>query len=71
MLCRDGTLSLVCFIVAGLTSLLPEFLSRLEVDIYASYFTSIWLLHAVQYIVINVLAFLVFRDFSYQVSIYM
>lgn len=69
MLCRDGTVSLVCFIVASVISLLPEFLSKLELDIYASYFTSVWLLHAVQYIVINVFAFLVYRDFSYQVSI--
>lgn len=69
MLCRDGTVSLLCFIVASFISLFPEFLSKLGLDIYASYFANVWLLHGVQYIVINALAFLAFRDFSYQVSI--
>ncbi|XP_032663601.1 protein-S-isoprenylcysteine O-methyltransferase [Odontomachus brunneus] len=69
MLCRDGMISLICFIVASLVSLLPEILSKLGLDIYASYFTSVWLLYAVQYIVINILIFLIFRDFAYQVAV--
>lgn len=69
MLCSDGILSLFCFITAGLISFLPELLLRLELDIYVVYFTNIWYLHIIQYILINVLACLAFRGFAYQVSI--
>lgn len=69
MLCRDGTISLFCFITAGLISLLPELLFRLGFNIYIEYFTNFWILHAVQYIFINILAFLAFRGFAYQVSV--
>ncbi|KAL0102150.1 hypothetical protein PUN28_018584 [Cardiocondyla obscurior] len=69
MLCRDGTLSLLCFVTAGILSLFPELQFRLGFNIYAAYFTNIWLPHAVQYIFINVLAFLAFRNFTYQVAI--
>lgn len=69
MLCSDGILSLFCFIAAGLISPLPELLFRLELDIYIVYFTNIWFLHIIQYILLNVLAYLTFRGFAYQVSI--
>ncbi|XP_029675132.1 LOW QUALITY PROTEIN: protein-S-isoprenylcysteine O-methyltransferase [Formica exsecta] len=69
MLCSDGILSLFCFITAGLISFLPELLLRLELDIYVVYFTNIWYLHIIQYILINVLACLAFRGFAYQVAI--
>ncbi|XP_018315164.1 protein-S-isoprenylcysteine O-methyltransferase [Mycetomoellerius zeteki] len=69
MLCREGVLSLFCFIAAGLISLFPELQFRLGFDIYVAYCTNIWLLHAVQYILINVSALLAFRGFAYQVAI--
>lgn len=69
MLCRDGVLSLLCFIAAGLLSFFPELQFRLEFNIYVAYFSNIWLLHATQYILINVLALLTFRGFAYQVAI--
>lgn len=69
MLCRDGALSLFCFIAAGLISLFPELQFRLEFNIYAAYFTNIWLLHAAQYVLINIFALLAFHGFSYQVSL--
>lgn len=69
MLCSDGILSLFCFIAAGLISLLPELLFRLEFDIYVVPFTNIWFLHTVQYILINVLGRLAFRGFAYQVAV--
>ncbi|XP_011265224.1 protein-S-isoprenylcysteine O-methyltransferase isoform X2 [Camponotus floridanus] len=69
MLCSDGILSLFCFIAASLISLLPELLFRLELDIYIVYFTNIWFLHIIQYIFINVLAYLAFRGFAYQVAV--
>ena len=67
-MCREGALSLFCFIIAGLISLFPELQFRLGFDVYVAYFTNIWLLHAVQYILINVSALLAFRGFAYQVS---
>ncbi|XP_020284907.1 protein-S-isoprenylcysteine O-methyltransferase [Pseudomyrmex gracilis] len=69
MLCRDGILSLCCFIAAGLISLLPELAFRLGFDVYTVYFTDTWSLHAAQYIFINVIALLAFRGFAYQVAI--
>ncbi|XP_072758595.1 protein-S-isoprenylcysteine O-methyltransferase [Anoplolepis gracilipes] len=69
MLCNDGILSLFCFIAAGLISVLPEILFRLELDIYVVCITNIWFLHILQYIVINVLAYLAFRGFAYQVAV--
>ncbi|XP_024875323.1 protein-S-isoprenylcysteine O-methyltransferase [Temnothorax curvispinosus] len=69
MLCRDGVLSLFCFIAACSISLFPELQFRLGFNIYVTYFTNIWLLHAVQYVLINVLALLAFRGFAYQVAI--
>ncbi|XP_011685089.1 PREDICTED: protein-S-isoprenylcysteine O-methyltransferase [Wasmannia auropunctata] len=69
MLCRDGALSLFCFIAAGLISLSPELQFRLGFNIYAANFSNIWLLHAIQYILINVSALLAFRGFAYQVAI--
>lgn len=69
ILCRDGALSLLCFIAAGLISLSPELQFRLEFNIYARYFTNTWLLHAAQYVLVNVLALLAFRGFTYQVSL--
>ncbi|KYM75833.1 Protein-S-isoprenylcysteine O-methyltransferase [Atta colombica] len=68
-MCREGALSLFCFIIAGLISLFPELQFRLGFDIYVAYFTNIWLLHAVQYILINMSALLAFRGFAYQVAI--
>jgi len=69
MLCRNGALSLFYFVAASLISLLPELQFRLGFNIYAAYFTNIWLLHAIQYIIINVSALLIFRGFTCQVSI--
>lgn len=67
MLCRDGILSLCCFITAGLISLLSELAFRLGFDVYTVYFANTWSLHALQYIFINVIALLAFRGFAYQV----
>ncbi|XP_011864500.1 PREDICTED: protein-S-isoprenylcysteine O-methyltransferase [Vollenhovia emeryi] len=69
MLCRDGAVSLFCFIAAALISLSPELQCRLGFNIYAAYFTNIWSLHAVQYVSINVLALLALRGFAYQVAV--
>lgn len=69
MLCSDGILSLFCFIATGLISPLSELLFRLELDVYIVYFTNIWFLHTILYILINVLAYLAFRGFTYQVSV--
>ncbi|CAL1682393.1 unnamed protein product [Lasius platythorax] len=69
MLCSDGILSLFCFIATGLISPLSELLFRLELDVYVVYFTNIWFLHTILYILINVLAYLAFRGFTYQVTV--
>ncbi|XP_012221768.1 protein-S-isoprenylcysteine O-methyltransferase [Linepithema humile] len=69
MLCRDGIISLFCFITANLISFLPELLFRLGFNVHSEYFTNVWILHALQYIFINILAFLAFRGFAYQVAI--
>ncbi|KAL6257614.1 hypothetical protein P5V15_011191 [Pogonomyrmex californicus] len=69
MLCRDGAVSLLCFIVTSLVCFFPELQFRLGFNIYAAYFTNIWLPHVMQYILINVFAFLIFRGFTYQVAV--
>lgn len=69
MLCRDGTISLYCFIAAALISFLPQLLLKLGLDGYLSYLANIWLVYAVQYIIMNALALQLFHDFAYQVAV--
>lgn len=67
MLCYDGKLSLFCFTAAGIITVLPEILLRLEYDIPRTYFANVWLTNVFQYGLLNVFLLLAFRGFSYQV----
>lgn len=68
MLIREGKISLFSFIISLIVSILPELLLRLEFDYYQQYIENIWILHALQIILLNFLIILTFRGFSYQVS---
>lgn len=69
MLPREGKLSLFCFGVASIFSVLPEILLRLEFDVPVAYFRNIWLTHFFQFAFLNVLLILSFRGFLYQVAV--
>nr|XP_033327413.1 protein-S-isoprenylcysteine O-methyltransferase [Megalopta genalis] len=68
MLCYDGKISLLCFIVAGIVASLPGVLLRLELDVYRLYFSNVWLLHLFQYALLNFILLFAFRDFTYKVA---
>lgn len=69
MLCYDGKLSLFCFIVAALISILPEILLRLEFDIPWAYHSNLCITHLFEFGLLNFLLLLAFRGFSYKVSV--
>ncbi|XP_051163391.1 protein-S-isoprenylcysteine O-methyltransferase [Leptopilina boulardi] len=69
MLIREGKISLFSFIISLIVSILPELLLRLEFDYYQQYIENIWILHALQFILLNFLIILTFRGFSYQVAV--
>lgn len=73
-LCRDGKISLVCYVSTAIVVGLPDIFSSLELNIYplVDYLgvadsTRFYLLHILQFLGLNFLAILSFRGFTYQV----
>lgn len=73
-LCRDGKISLVCYVSTAIVVGLPDIFSSLELNIYplvdylgAADSTRFYLLHILQFLGLNFLAILSFRGFTYQV----
>lgn len=69
MLCREGKISLFCFVVTCIVALVPEVLSSIGYHAYVEIFrNSWWYMHMIQYSILNVILLLIFRGFDYQVS---
>lgn len=67
-LCRDGKISLGCFIIAAIIVGLPELLLSLKFTYFRDIFDNIWFIHVFQYSLLNLLVLLAFKGFLYQVS---
>ncbi|XP_063983742.1 protein-S-isoprenylcysteine O-methyltransferase [Diachasmimorpha longicaudata] len=69
-LCKDGQISLGCFLAASVLVGLPEVLLRIEFDSYLhDLFRNIWFIHVFQFVFLNLLVLLAFRGFVYQVAV--
>ncbi|XP_033223943.1 protein-S-isoprenylcysteine O-methyltransferase [Belonocnema kinseyi] len=69
MLYKEGKIALLSFLLSFSISILPEVLLRLEFDLHRQYFENIWILHLVQYALLNFLTIIALRGFSYQVAV--
>ncbi|KAK0176767.1 hypothetical protein PV328_000872 [Microctonus aethiopoides] len=69
-LCRDGKISFVCFTIAAIIAGIPDILLRIEFNIYIhNLFSNIWIIHVFQLAFLNLLIFLAFKGFLYQVAV--
>lgn len=67
MLCRDGKLSLFFFGTSLIFGILPELLLRLDCDIFTKYLSNTLFVYFLQYGFLNLILFLAFHGFEYQV----
>ncbi|XP_043277373.1 protein-S-isoprenylcysteine O-methyltransferase [Venturia canescens] len=69
-LCKDGKVSVFCYITALVVSSLPQILLLCGFDPFSNgIFHNVWILHVFQFIVLNILILFPFRGFTYQVAI--
>lgn len=68
-LCKDGKVSVLCYITALVVSGLPQIFSVIQFDPFPNeIFHNVWIPHVFQFIILNILILLPFRGFTYQVS---
>ncbi|XP_034945982.1 protein-S-isoprenylcysteine O-methyltransferase [Chelonus insularis] len=69
-LCREGKISLGCFVTAIIIASVPEIVLRIEFNSYVhEVFKHTWFIHIFQFIFLNTLIFLFFQGFLYQVTV--
>ncbi|XP_057331820.1 protein-S-isoprenylcysteine O-methyltransferase [Microplitis mediator] len=70
VLCREGKIGLGCFIISIIIATIPEILLRIEFNSYIhEVLINVWLIHLFQYGFLNILLFLTFKGFLYQIAV--